>query len=326
MDDRHAQQIAETAQRMRDSGDDSGVEDYLRTQLQLARERGDVASEVVSLEWLATTLAFSSRRPEGLQCARQAYAASSGLPEVKRVQSGLVLAGLLAGGDTQLAQEAQSVLEDLGQFIVAADLDTRFEDMRLQRLEAVLRRSGEAETAARVSGQVDQLRSLGAGFSNDHPSRPLITSFGVLWRRDWVAWSRTPVLLGRRTTKPDEIDLSDQRGVYVLLHDSEVIHVGTCVHRGLAQMLNAHTFDRLSNRWDRFSWFGLRLPPSEEGMDDDVPVVCDRTALADALQLLMSETLQPRVCAYPWKERVAVEYIQIQGAVLETDRSHPGSA
>lgn len=162
--------IGATAQEMRDLGDDAGAENYLAMELQAADERGDLEGQVTALVWLSTTLSFMSRRAEGLEHARRAFALSRALPADRRVKSGLVLAGLLAGDDVEYAREAELLLGDLQRVIAEAKLDTRLEDMRLQRLEAVLRRSGQLERAAAASREVDRLRASGQGFSHARPT------------------------------------------------------------------------------------------------------------------------------------------------------------
>lgn len=166
--DASARGIAETAQRIRDAGDDAAAEAYLRDQLGLSRERRDLAGEVTALSWLATTVSFASRRAEGRDYARQAYEASAQLDEEERVKSGLLLAGLLIG-DSDSVAEAQSLTEDLRFLIAVSGLDSRYEDMRLQRLESTLRRAGQTEAAGAVAVEIDQLRAAGNGFSGSQP-------------------------------------------------------------------------------------------------------------------------------------------------------------
>jgi hypothetical protein len=166
--DASARGIAETAQRIRDAGDDAAAEAYLRNQLGLSRERRDLAGEVTALSWLATTVSFASRRAEGRDYARQAYEASAQLDEVERVKSGLLLAGLLIGDPDSFA-EAQSLLERLRSLIADSRLDSRYEDMRLQRLESTLRRAGQTDAAGAVAVGIGQLRAAGNGFSGSQP-------------------------------------------------------------------------------------------------------------------------------------------------------------
>ncbi|HKO36051.1 MAG TPA: hypothetical protein VJV21_06200 [Pyrinomonadaceae bacterium] len=58
----------------------------------------------------------------------------------------------------------------------------------------------------------------------------------------------------------DVIDFREQSGIYVLYSDYKVIYVGQC---GLGKQklfirLKQHRTDDLAERWDRFSWFGIR--------------------------------------------------------------------
>lgn len=91
---------------------------------------------------------------------------------------------------------------------------------------------------------------------------PAVTSLGVLWERDAVTW--TPLtLVGKHlpdaaaAARPGVIDFATQHAVYLLHLDREIVYVGQTVELG--PRLREHTKSpHLHNRWNRFSWFGLR--------------------------------------------------------------------
>ena len=93
---------------------------------------------------------------------------------------------------------------------------------------------------------------------------PILTSFGMFWRRINVEWKPTPQLLGTQETGAISVDFCEQRGLYLLYDGREVLYVGRATERPLGKRLYEHTKDRMSARWDRFSWFGI-LPVSEKG-------------------------------------------------------------
>lgn len=92
----------------------------------------------------------------------------------------------------------------------------------------------------------------------------LIRCFGELWSPDHVDWGRrgpggSGQLLGEYgpSRKRREVNVWNQRGVYIL-HDSwDIVYVGKADGTALGSRLKAHLSDRHAGRWDRFSWYGV---------------------------------------------------------------------
>ena len=105
------------------------------------------------------------------------------------------------------------------------------------------------------------------------------------------------------------VDFSKQIGIYLLYDGREVIYVGRSTERPLGIRLYEHTADRLSSRWDRFSWFGV-LPVKENGslgvQNDTFPIV----KLLPALEAILIEALEPRQNRKRGDDLSSVEYIQ----------------
>ena len=81
-----------------------------------------------------------------------------------------------------------------------------------------------------------------------------------------------------------------------MLHDGrETIYVGQAIDQPLGKRLKNHTVDRLSGRWDRFSWFGF-YPISDKGkLITDIKL--DNIAfqnLGDLLEAVLIESMEPR--------------------------------
>lgn len=162
MDSNRQQVIAETAQRLRDDGNLAGAEDYLRTEVDLAVERGDLARQIIAMQWLATTLAFDERRIEGVGFAEQAFEASGDLAPSLHVQCALTLGGLLAGISEESNKHAEQILLELD----ITEVDAHYEDMRLQRLHSLYRRWGRVHEAQEVELKLKQMRASGLGFAD----------------------------------------------------------------------------------------------------------------------------------------------------------------
>lgn len=82
----------------------------------------------------------------------------------------------------------------------------------------------------------------------------IVTSFGMFWRRESVEWRAKPKILGMQQIGADSVNFFNQLGIYLLYDGREVIYVGRTTERPLGKQLYAHTLDRLSARWNRFSW------------------------------------------------------------------------
>ena len=137
----------------------------------------------------------------------------------------------------------------------------------------------------------------------------IVSSFGMFWRKDAVEWTATPKLLGMQQIGATPVDFCKQLGIYLLYDGREVIYVGRTTDRPLGRRLYEHTMDRMSARWDRFSWFGL-LPISEAGQIGPLPESYDAAKLIPALEAILIEALEPRQNRKRGDDLAAVEYLQ----------------
>ena len=137
----------------------------------------------------------------------------------------------------------------------------------------------------------------------------IISSFGMFWRRNVVEWASQPKLLGMQKIGATPVDFNKQLGVYLLYDGREVIYVGRSTDRPLGKRLYEHTIDRLSARWDRFSWFGL-LPVSDTGELGDLADAFDAAKMIPALEAILIEALEPRQNRKRGDDLAAVEFLQ----------------
>jgi hypothetical protein len=93
----------------------------------------------------------------------------------------------------------------------------------------------------------------------------MIRSYGLFWHHDKVFWGRrnnAGSLLGAASTATNAvpIEFRDQRGIYALYADYELVYVGQtgAGDMRLLKRLKCHTSDHLAERWNRFSWFGTQ--------------------------------------------------------------------
>lgn len=95
----------------------------------------------------------------------------------------------------------------------------------------------------------------------------MIRNYGLFWQRAWVhfeaggnAGHLKGVLAGAKTSEP--IDFRRQQGVYCLYDDNfRLVYVGQAGGKNdqrLFDRIKQHREDAVSDRWTRFSWFGVR--------------------------------------------------------------------
>lgn len=139
----------------------------------------------------------------------------------------------------------------------------------------------------------------------------IINAFGIYWNRSKVHWKTIPDLLGIQQIGASDVNFKDQIGIY-LLHDSrETIYVGQAIDQPLGQRLKAHTYDRLSGRWDRFSWFGLRPVDENGNLQSDIKfenlTIQD---IGDILEAILIESIEPRQNRKQGNLFFGLEYLQ----------------
>jgi len=191
------------------------------------------------------------------------------------------------------------------------------------QIASSIKHDGESSPYIRVSKGTFAMRSGVSGVSIVPPKLTpdvsesaeseeqyeIISSFGMFWRRESIEWIATPKLLGMQQIGATPVDFFKQLGIYLLYDGREVIYVGRTTDRPLGRRLYEHTIDRMSARWDRFSWFGL-LPVSETGQIGALPETYGAATLIPALEAILIEALEPRQNRKRGDDLAAVEYLQ----------------
>ena len=167
--------------------------------------------------------------------------------------------------------------------------------------------------------------SIGAGPKDDEGADDvggIVTAFGMYWDRSYVNWEPTkPRLLGQQSKNSDEVDFSDQIGVYLLYDRREIVYIGQSnedrKHSSIGQRLKIHTKNRLRSRWDRFSWFGLN--PIGKGTANQPlgnGIVASQNgatkAIIDVMEALLIEAIEPRQNRRQGDYFRGLEYLQVE--------------
>lgn len=168
--------------------------------------------------------------------------------------------------------------------------------------------------------QIDQSLLL----EKDEEEDSIVSSFGMFWRREEVEWSNHTnlKLLGVQRGEADLVNFSQQIGLYLLYDGREVVYVGrakTC-NSTLGGRLYEHTKDRLSARWDRFSWFGF-LPVSENGELGERQDRYDSDRMIAGIEAILIEALEPRQNRKRGDDLEAVEYLQKESPNLAKQKA-----
>ena len=171
---------------------------------------------------------------------------------------------------------------------VNAIISTAIQKDQKEGSAGVFERTGSGEYGLKTGGESEAL-------SDDDAESGSLEAFGVYWERGRVNWAGKPRLFGRAHPKADRVDLAGQQGVYLLYDENRVVvYVGQAAKQSIGQRLAQHTSDRLTGRWQRFSWFGIR-PVAEDGKLGSVKAVTiTPKQLISTLEALLIEALEPR--------------------------------
>jgi hypothetical protein len=155
------------------------------------------------------------------------------------------------------------------------------------------------------------------------PFSGIINALGMFWERSKVVWRTEPRLLGKQQQDSVPVDFGKQIGVY-FLHDAQgVVYVGRAFDQSLGRRLQQHTVDRLSGRWDRFSWFGIYPVESEGTLRTDVDLSnIGVEVVISTLEAVLIEGLEPRQNRRRGDDFQAIEFLQSEDPNIELSRKH----
>jgi hypothetical protein len=140
----------------------------------------------------------------------------------------------------------------------------------------------------------------------------LIKTYGEFWNPELVDWNNSWRLLGRRSRKGMDINIYEERGVYVLYKDYVPVYVGKADVSSIGYRLQGHRHNwRKGPRWDRFSWFGvLGLNDRDKLRRRKAGLRVATDELIATLEALLIVTIDPRLNARREKFKNAVRLFQ----------------
>ena len=128
----------------------------------------------------------------------------------------------------------------------------------------------------------------------------MIRSYGLHWRIERVDWGRpnhSGTLTGAasRSSRARPVDFRKQRGIYALYADYDLVYAGQtgAGNDRLFNRLKTHRVDHLSERWNRFSWFGTQWVTQSNDLSQDTAAVHQTVEAAlnmlEAVSIAISE-------------------------------------
>jgi hypothetical protein len=147
----------------------------------------------------------------------------------------------------------------------------------------------------------------------------MIESYGLHWLKNQVFWGRPNnpgTLLGAasRSSRARQIDFREQRGIYALYSDYELVYVGQTGGGDdrLFNRLRAHKRDHLSERWNRFSWFGTQWVTQQGRLSvDNVDIHGTVIAMLNIMEAVATAIAEPRLNLQRGRWGEAKQYYQV---------------
>ena len=148
----------------------------------------------------------------------------------------------------------------------------------------------------------------------------MIRAYGLHWHQDRIYWGRqnsdTAALIGgaSRTKKAVEVDFRDQRGIYALYADYELVYVGQTGSQQarLLKRLKDHRTDHLAERWNRFSWIGTQWVTKSGMLSQDTLDLKETVGtVLNILEAISTAIAEPRLNLQRGRWSEATQYFQM---------------
>jgi hypothetical protein len=154
----------------------------------------------------------------------------------------------------------------------------------------------------------------------------MIRTYGLFWRAEDVFWGKPKVsgaLLGSKTqsTKATPVDFREQKGIYALYANYELIYVGQTGAKNdrLFNRLKFHLADHLADRWDRFSWFGTQWVTQQHLLSNDTAALHeDVSKVLNILEAVSIAIAEPKLNLQRGRWGDAKQYFQVRDCRLDS--------
>lgn len=143
----------------------------------------------------------------------------------------------------------------------------------------------------------------------------IIKNYGLRWWRHLIFWGwpgKAGCLRGR--LGDSVVDFREQIGIYILYDHEKIVYIGQAVKdtHNIFSRLKDHTRDSLADRWNRFSWFGIRkvVGGGERLADIAAGYKTDTRDMLDHLEAILLAVVEPPLNKQGSKWVGAPQYIQ----------------
>jgi hypothetical protein len=124
---------------------------------------------------------------------------------------------------------------------------------------------------------------------SDVDASGIFTCYGLNWQRKSISWTPAPEIMGCQFQESVKVNFTKQIGLYALQNTSgDVEFIGHTIQKPIGSCLYDHTRDRLTFKWEQFSFFGL-LPVNDRGYFGRLP---DDFTAADSLTSIKAITVE----------------------------------
>jgi hypothetical protein len=153
----------------------------------------------------------------------------------------------------------------------------------------------------------------------------MIRTYGLFWHVENVFWGKQKNpgrLLGgaSQSTKTKPVDFREQRGIYALYFDYDLVYVGQtgAGDDRLFKRLKAHRTDHLADRWNRFSWFGTQWVTKKHKLSMDTGAVhAEIPKVLNLLEAVGIAISEPRLNLQRGRWGEAKKYFQIRDEKIQ---------
>ncbi len=151
----------------------------------------------------------------------------------------------------------------------------------------------------------------------------VVQAFGFSWNRNQVLWKSSPDLLGIQTIGATPVNFNKQIGVYLLHDGREILYIGQAITQSIGERLYQHTRDRLSGRWDRFSWFGFYSVDEKGNLNiyEETHRTLSIENIGNTLESILIESIEPRQNRKSGNKLSGLEYNQHEDPSIERKRA-----
>jgi hypothetical protein len=125
----------------------------------------------------------------------------------------------------------------------------------------------------------------------------LIKAYGEFWNPDAIDLKKKE-LWGKRSSglKGRDINVYEERGVYVLYKDFIPVYVGKAFREPIGARIQKHRYSRRKGpRWDSFSWFGIAGIKNDQLCRLEERPSFDIVGLVATLEALLIIVIEPKL-------------------------------